>query len=83
MERVLQYLDDLDDAVGMVGLIVERLRRLLMGLFFYLTLCVAALASIGLAVLHPQIALAPSTRWCVPILYRLATTPTPARSQTA
>ena len=83
MERVLQYLDDLDDAVGMVGLIVERLRRLLMGLFLYLPLCVAALASIGLAVLHPPIALATSTLLFVLLLYRSATSPTTARSQTA
>ena len=83
MERVLQYLDDLDDAIGMLGLIVERLRRFLVGLFFYLTLCMAALVSIGFAVLHPPIALATSTLLFVLLLYRSATSSTAAKSQTA
>ena len=46
MERLLQYLDDLDDALGMIGLIIERLRRFLFALFSYLTLSIAALASV-------------------------------------
>ena len=83
MERLLQYLDDLDDTFGMVGLIVERLRRFLIGLFFYLTLCIAALASIGLAILHPPIALATSILLFVLLLYRSATAPTTVRPHTA
>jgi hypothetical protein len=83
MERVLQYLDDLDDAFGMIGLIAERLRRLLFALFSYLTLGIAALASIWLATLHPPIALATSILLFVLLLYRSVTSPTAARSQIA
>ena len=83
MERLLQYLDDLDDAFGMIGLIVERLRRFLFGLFSYLTLIIAALASISLATLHPPIALATSILLFVFLLYRSVTSPVAARSQTA
>jgi hypothetical protein len=83
MERLLQYLDDLDDAFGMLGLVLERLRRFVFGLFFYLTLCIAALASIWLATLHPPIALATSILLFVTLLYRSVTSPIAARSQSA
>lgn len=83
MERMLQYLDDLDDAFGMIGLIVERLRRFLFALFSYLTLSIAALASIWLATLHPPIALATSILLFVLLLYRSVTSPTAARSRIA
>jgi hypothetical protein len=83
MERILQYFDDLDDAFGMVGLIAERLRRLIFGLCLYLTLCIAAMTSIGLAALHPPIALATSILLFVLLLYRSATSPTTARPHTA
>jgi hypothetical protein len=83
MERVLQYLDDLDDAFGMIGLIAERLRRFLFALFSYLTLGIAALASIWLATLHPPIALATSMLLFVLLLYRSVTSPTAARSRIA
>ncbi len=83
MERLLQYLDDLDDAFGMLGLVLERLRRFVFGLFFYLNLCIAALASIWLATLHPPIALATSILLFVTLLYRSVTSPIAARSQSA
>jgi hypothetical protein len=83
MERLLQYLDDVDDAFGMLGLVLERLRRFVFGLFFYLTLCIAALASIWLATLHPPIALATSILLFVTLLYRSVTSPIAARSQSA
>jgi len=80
MERLLQYLDDLDDAVGMIGLIEERLRRFLIALFSFLTLSIAALVSIWLATLHPPIALATSVLFFVLLLYRSVTSPATARS---
>jgi hypothetical protein len=81
MERLLQYLDDLDDVFGMIGLIVERMRRFGFAMFLYLTLCIAALASIWLATSHPPIALATSILLFVLLLYRSVTSPTPVRSQ--
>ena len=75
MERLLQYLDDLDDLYGMVGLIIERLRRAVFALFSFLTLGVGALAGIWLATLHAPIALATSILLFVTLLYRSATSP--------
>jgi hypothetical protein len=83
MERLLQYLDDLDDAVGMIGLIIERLRRFLFALLSYLILAISALASIWLATLHPPIAFAISILLFVLLLYRSVTSPATARSQIA
>ena len=58
MERLLQYLDDLDDLYGMVGLIVERLRRCLYALFSYSLVVAGAAAGVWLALRHPPLALA-------------------------
>ena len=75
MERLLQYLDDLDDLYGMVGLIVERLRRFTFALFSCLTLSAGALAGAWLATLHAPIALATSILLFVTLLYRSVTSP--------
>ncbi len=83
MERLLQYLDDLDDAVGMVGLFVEQLRRLVFALFSYLSLATVALAGIWLATLHPPFALATSTLLFVMLLYRTVTSAMSRSSQIA
>jgi len=83
MERMLQYLDDLDDAYAMIGLTLERLRRFLFGLFSYLILSIAAVAGIWLAMMHPPLALAASTLLFVLLLYRSATSPAVSRSQAA
>jgi hypothetical protein len=83
MERLLQYLDDLDDLYGMVGLIVERLRRFVLALFCCLTLGVGALAGVWIATLHAPIALATSILLFVTLLYRSVTSPTATRRHTA
>jgi hypothetical protein len=75
MERLLQYLDDLDDLYGMAGLVLERLRRLSYALFSCLLIVVGAVAGIGLAMVHPPIALATSTLLFVTLLYRSVTVP--------
>lgn len=83
MERLLQYLDDLDDICGMAGLMVERLRRFLFALFSWLTLGAGGLAGVWLAVVHPPIALATSILLFVTLLYRSVTSPTIRRPQAA
>lgn len=75
MERLLQYLDDLDDIYGMVGLILERLRRAAIAVLSFLTLVVGALSGIWLATLHAPIALATSILLFVTLLYRSVTSP--------
>ena len=83
MERFLQYLDDLDDLYGMVGLIVERLRRFILALFCCLTLGAGALAGVWIATLHAPIALATSILLFVTLLYRSVTSPTATRPHSA
>lgn len=75
MECLLQYLDDLDDLVGMAGLAMERARRWLIALCFWLALGAGATAGIALALIHPPIALATSILLFVTLLYRSATSP--------
>lgn len=83
MERLLQYLDDLDDLYGMVGLIVERLRRFLYALLSYSLIGAGAFAGVWLALLHPPLALATCILLFVTLLYRSVTTRSANWSQTA
>jgi disulfide bond formation protein DsbB len=83
MERLLQYLDDLDDLYGMVGLINERLRRFLYALFSYSLIAAGALAGVWLALQHPPLALATCTLLSVTLLYRSVTTRSANWPQTA
>jgi hypothetical protein len=75
MECLLQYLDDLDDLFGVVGLMSERLRRGMLKLLAVIMATVAAAAGTWLALLHPPIALATSTVLFVILLYRTVTAP--------
>ena len=82
MERLLQYMDDLDDLYGALGLVYEKLRHVFLKI---LSLC-AGLAIVGagivLALVHPPIALATCIMLFVTLLYRSATAParSPAES---
>ena len=82
MERLLQYLDDLDDLYGALGLLYERLRTLLQALVALVLVAAVACAAIVLAMTHPPIALATSTLMFVPLLYRAVTTPTAMQLRT-
>ena len=75
MEFLLQYLDDLDDLCGGFGLAWEKMRRALFWLVSIAMVSAAAAAAIGLALLHPPIALATSTILFVILLYRSVTVP--------
>ena len=83
MERLLQYLDDLDDLYGMVGLIVEKLRRFCVAAFSCLLIAIVAASGVWLALAHPPIALATSTILFVTLLYRSVTAGTANWPQTA
>lgn len=75
MECLLQYLDDIDDMVGALGLIYENIRRI----FFALCAAIFALSltasGIWLALLHPPLALAICMLLFVTLLYRTVTAP--------
>ena len=75
MEFLLQYLDDLDDLYGVFRLAWERLRRILFRLFSIAMVSAVGVAAIGLALVHPPIALATSTMLFVILLYRSVTVP--------
>lgn len=73
MERVLLYLDDLDDLYGALGLVYESARRLCLAVVRFMLLAAVAAAAIKLALVHPPIALATSTMLFVTLLYRSVT----------
>lgn len=75
MERLLQYLDDLDDVYGVLGLLHERVRIVVQRLVALILVAAVACAAIVLAMIHPPIALATSTLMFVFLLYRAVTTP--------
>ena len=75
MEFLLQYLDDLDDLYGVFGLVWEKVRRVLLRFVSIAMIAAVAAAAIGLALLHPPIALATSTMLFVILLYRSVTVP--------
>jgi hypothetical protein len=76
VERLLRYLDDLDDLVGSLGLLWESLRRTLHELATFLIVTAATSGGAALALMHPHIALATSTILFVILLYRQVTAPT-------
>lgn len=75
MEFLLQYWDDLDDMLGMLGLFVERLRRLLLFTLSALVFSAFVAGSILLALAEPPLALAVATLLGVVLLYRAVTGP--------
>ncbi len=75
MECFMQYLDDLDDLYGAVGLVWENLRRAVLGLITLTMLLTGAAGGVALALVHPPIALATGTVLFVILLYRSVTAP--------
>lgn len=75
MEILLQYLDDIDDLVGSIGLLSERLRLLALALGALAANLLVALAAMWFALVHPPLALATGTMLFVTLLYRSVTAP--------
>ena len=73
MECLLQYLDELDDLYGMVGLVFERLRRVVLAFLCIAGLIAATLMGGWLAFVHPPVGMAISYLLAVMLLYRSAT----------
>ena len=73
MERLLQYMDDIDDLCGAFGLVYERIRRLFLNLIALLAAALTVGAGVALALVHPPIALATCIVLFVTLLYRSAT----------
>lgn len=81
MELLIQYLDDIDDIFGMIGLVAERLRSIFLALVIYFFLTVVAALGIWLALVNPLLALATSIILFVTLLYRAVTAPPQARAR--
>ncbi|MBT8107492.1 MAG: hypothetical protein KJP17_04620 [Gammaproteobacteria bacterium] len=75
MECLLQYLDDLDDLYGALGLVWERMRRSLAKLIYATLLAAVAAGAVWLALLQPPVAMAVATMLFVILLYRSVTAP--------
>lgn len=75
MERLLQYLDDLDDLFAAIGLLAERIRSALWLLFSAVVIFVVVAAGIVLALAEPPLALATAIMLFVTLLYRSVTVP--------
>ena len=76
MECLLQYMDDLDDLAGALGLIYERIRSRALGLLALLFGASIVAGSTMLALVHPPLALAIGILLFVILLYRSVTSPT-------
>jgi amino acid permease len=73
MERLLQYLDDLDDLFSTIGLLAERIRSVLWLLFSAAMVLIVVVGGILLALAEPPLALATAIILFVTLLYRSAT----------
>jgi len=77
MERFMQYWDDLDDLLGMIGLVSERIRNMLSVTAFLLMALVAQIGGVLLALWHPPLASAAAAMLAFLLLYHLATSRSP------
>ena len=75
MERVLLWLDDLDDLFGIIGLLSERVLRSIAKLMRLVTLLAVAGCGIFAALTEPPLGLAVAILLFVFLLYRSATQP--------
>ena len=72
MEFLLQYLDDLDDFVGMFALAAERTRRTVKAVLVMSVTLAVQLFRVMLALTQPPLALAVVSLLAVGMLYRAA-----------
>ncbi len=75
MERVMQWLEDLDDLVAMVGRLSERIRKAAYSLLLTGFVLTVQIGGVFLALAHPPLALATALMLAVLLLYRSATSP--------
>ena len=75
MERIAQLLDDLDDLISMIGLIGERIRKLVLGLIVTCATIAVQIGGILLALAHPPLAMALALLLFISLLYHSVTSP--------
>ena len=75
VERILQWLDDLDDLFGAAGLLAERVRHLAVIMARLLVLLSVALCGVFAGLNEPPLGLAVAMLLFVFLLYRSVTRP--------
>ena len=75
MECLIQWIDDLDDLVGVFGLARERIRSFVLAFVFAAASLTLQIGGVLLALSHPPLALATAILMFVTLLYRSVTTP--------
>ncbi len=75
LERILQWLDDLDDLYGAAGLLVERVRRKAWNVARLLALLFVSACGVLAALREPPLGLAVAILLFVFLLYRVVTQP--------
>ena len=75
LERILQWLDDLDDLFGAAGLLAERMRGLVVTLAGLFALFFVAACGVVAAITEPPLGLAVAMLLFVSLLYRSVTRP--------
>lgn len=77
MERLIQYLDELEDLIYAAPLVAEQLRRAVQRILFLVGSISLQIAGIILALKHPPLALAVVSLLLVGLLFRAAVIPLP------
>ena len=77
MECFLQYWDNLDDMIGAVRLVAERLRRFVLFTFVAAVYMALMYGCLHMALLDPPLALAVVTILAMCLLYHAVTKPSP------
>ena len=77
MERLIQYLDELEDLFYAAPLFAEQVRRAIQRILFLLGSVCLQIAGIVLALTHPPLALAVVTLLLVGLLFRAVVIPVP------
>ena len=75
MERVVQFFDDIDDLISMLGLVVERLRKALRYMLLAMVSVALPAGGVALALLHPPVALGTALLLFVSLFYHVVTSP--------
>ncbi len=73
MERLAQFLDDLDDLIGILALVSERIRKAFYLLLFASVAVTIQVGGVLLALVHPPLALGLALILGISWLYRSVT----------
>lgn len=79
MERLIQYLDELEDLIYAAPLVAEQLRRAAQRILCLIAAVILQIAVVTLALKHPPLALGVATLLVVGLLLRAVIVPIPRK----